>query len=247
MTTLSALLLGLSGVADTSSGTATVPFPIDRTAPGPDLPADQVILHDAYYPLPWWGEDRVVASTWPYVTCVLQTGHVHAEFSATRATWPTTWPDTATCTVDSFGVELATVAIELVPCDNPRCRRRDRDESFVPRCSFPWNVETPGLMTDGCLLPPPPPGQVYAPPGPSEWNARRRIGLLANPDTDPAVEAVTCRIGASSHPPEGPWFGISASHGPEVDLRVYCPIPYQSVSTGERWWGPEAILGVHRL
>lgn len=255
MSTLSEVLLDLAGVPESRTGTVTVLLQYDETAPGPHIPADQRIgswstSHGRY----WWVPDGRVPSSWPYVTCVAQSGYLRAELSATRVTWPTSWPNRATCSFEGYGFEVAAVTVELRACADERCRRDDRDESVMPRCSFPWNLETAGLTTDGCQLPPPPPGQLYDVPDQAtresgtrgEWPAQRRVGLFASPETDPVVAGVTCDIQLWEHPERGASFGVSAATGPEGDVRVYCPMRYRSTSTGERWWGPEAILGVDR-
>jgi hypothetical protein len=254
MSTLSELLLDLAGVPERATGTFPVELSYDETPPGPHIPADQVIhgagtIHWGGY---FWIPDGRVPSSWPYVTCVAKDGFLGAEFSATRATWPTSWPDRATCSFEGYGLELSTVTVDLVACTTDRCRREDRDASATRRCSFPWNLETGGVTIDGCALPPPPPGQVYDVPDDAtnprgahwEWSTRRRVGLYANPEIDPVVAGVTCGILLWEHAEAGAFFTVRAE--PEGDVRAYCPMRYRSTSTGERWWGPEAILGIDR-
>jgi hypothetical protein len=69
--------------------------------------------------------DQVIPSSWSYIDCHIRNGNAMVLFSATPATWPSSWPTSVTC---QGGGDSVTITLT----DNPAADTFDNDPNFTP-------------------------------------------------------------------------------------------------------------------
>lgn len=242
---ISLLLLMASFVSAMAASLATsVDFQVDHTAPTASIPSGQVIEVSAFYGYEPALPDISVNSSWSYLDCEITDGVARIVFTATRATWPTTWPSSATCSYTSLANSY-TVTVNLSDCSgDPACMRSDRDESAgVPNCGTSLTLDGSGIIVDACKLPALTSGVSYAYPKDArfipgvqvwqEWDAAYKVGGSYAPDTDPRVPGITCSISSYTN---GSNMFVRVSDVVRKDATVYCPILLYTTSTGTFAW-----------
>lgn len=115
-----ALAFLLSGAAQAQ--TYSVDFAIPMTTPV-NLGSNDEILAFRQWGVASGYSDQTISSSWSYIDCEIVDESVHVVFSATPATWPTSFPSTATCTGGGYTLVLNLEDSNTAP---------DGDMSFVP-------------------------------------------------------------------------------------------------------------------
>lgn len=227
------------------AATYTVPFAINQTAPVASIPASQQIIWVQSYGQNEDIPDLTVQSSWAPVTCVVQGGILEARFTATRTTWPTSWPSTATCSY-SFGNPSNTldVTLQISNCTSSVCARNDA-AVVLAACSSPWTFTGTGLWSTACQLPTPPNGKLYALPADASgdsWSARYQIGGSPAPDTDSKVGSVQCGLLWDTTPNPDVWLlDVVVGDSIPSDLTVYCPLRMYTTATKAFSWGSTPV------
>lgn len=246
--------------AHAANVTRTVVFPINQTAPSASIPSSQSIEWEVVYGLDSDHEipDMTIQSSWSPLTCVVYDGVVAARFKSTRGTWPSSWPGSATCSATVGGSSTLTVTLTIQNCTGSECDRKDFDGSAaIPSCSSPWTISGKGYSVNTCTLPNPPSGKQYAVPkwasaskgnGLDSWPAHYKLGASADPDTDPKVGGVECRMGLYTSPnPDVYLFQVVVSENLSGDLSsIYCPTRLMTTATKAFSWANEISVVVDR-
>jgi hypothetical protein len=247
-----AILLSAPGLATTVS--KTVEFPVNQTAPSTSIPSAQPVVWDVVYGYNPELPNTTVPSSWAYLTCMIEDGFILARFEATRGTWPSSFPGSATCSATFNSTDTITTTLTIT---TSTASRRDFDFSATtPTCSTPWTITAPiGWTTDGCKLPAAPSGKVYAVPkwaekspitGLMTWSAQHKVGASAAPDTDPEVPGVYCAIAGYDLATDEFYYFVDVDDVLKTDTTVYCPIRHQTVASSAFSWGTEATIIIDR-
>lgn len=253
------IFLMLTHLASAATVSRNVAFSVNQTAPAASIPAAQPVVWDVVYGADESLPDLTVPSSWAPITCYVHNGIVAARFTATRATWPTSWPGSATCTV-LVGPSNTTLVINLqiTDCTGAECDREDYNQStWAPAaCPGTISVTSSGFSTHECLLPAPAAGKKYIAPlgstktvnGMASWSARLKVGATAAPDTDPLVAPILCRYGWYTDPtPDQYLLQAVVTETLTSDLTgAYCPMRLFTSATGVYSWGTNTMINVDR-
>lgn len=220
----------------------SVTFTINETAPSASIPINQPVVVDQLYGADDDAPDVTVASTWSYLTCQNKDGSPLVEFSATRGTWPGSWPSTATCTFYAGTSHTpVNITINIVSTSTPRY---EFDRTAEPNCSTSgWTLSVAGLLQRDCQAPAPPTGYSYALPlnaftegVTTWWPAKYQVGGSAAPSTDPDFPDVLCTLIGYGATPTWHMF-VRVGQPNDGDITVYCPVRLYSTSNSTySWW-----------
>lgn len=112
--------------------TYTTTLPVVRSAPTHG-PSTQRWVTVQSWDVGTTQSNQTVTSNWSYITCEVDNGSIVAVFKATPATWPTSFPSTATCTGGGHSLVLTlTAAPEPYP---------DYDDQLVPSIGITLNAD----------------------------------------------------------------------------------------------------------
>jgi hypothetical protein len=257
---LSMLFYFMFLVAGATTVNHTVDFPVNKTAPVASIPASQPINWSVMYGLNPDLPNANIVSSWAPLSCAIIDGIIHARFTSTRATWPSSWPSTATCTASFNGTDTIVVTLNILTCPTTTaaCARKDVDKSqSIQSCPASWTFAAPpGFQSNICRLAAPPTGKVYASPkwAVAEGNrmmypAQYKVGASANPDTDPQIPGVICAIWGFDPDAAGPnLYSLHAEVHDSIvkDTTLYCAIRHQTTATKAFSWGTETVIVVDR-
>jgi len=103
----------------------SVDFPVKASAPT-ELPSDHAITASlSFLGIAPGYADQTIASSWSYVKCAIDDESVVVQFTSTVASWPSSWPSSATCTGGGYSL-----TIHLKDDEAPGAL--DYDADFVP-------------------------------------------------------------------------------------------------------------------
>lgn len=254
------IFLLLTHLASAATVSRNVEFSVNKTAPAASIPAAQPVVWDVVYGADESLPDLTVSSSWAPITCYVHNGIVAARFVSTRATWPTSWPGSATCTV-LVGPSNTTLVINLqiTDCTGTKCDRHDYNQSTWAPAACPGTISVTGVgfSTHECLLSAPAAGKKYlAPLGSTKtvndmatWPARLQVGASPAPDTDPQLgSAVRCEYGWYTDPTPDQYMLVAVvTEDVTSDLSgAYCPIRLFTPATGVYSWGTNTMINVDR-
>ena len=193
------IVFNLLAPAAATTFSETVDFVIHQGAPSQEGPLAsspfnmvQSLYRDATLP------DEAVPSDWPYITCEVKDGHALVRFSAAAASWPTSWPATATCS-QVVGADTYELVFNLIN-DPVRPASWDGVQSCgsglhigastrIITCELQLPTAGDILAAPRTAKPPPPPGHWLV------WPTLIQAGTTPDPNTDWPFPGVTCQAG----------------------------------------------------